>query len=117
MIEAHPARGEPAGARARRQQVRDNAFGLGGTDLNGRDLAYDGNGTGNCFAGNTGVSRDDPGRRLDARRLPVQRRRTRSAPPAQGELVALDRRGARGSWIKHPHAPRAGLEPLELYMP
>ncbi len=36
--------------------VRDNAFGLDGTDLNGRELAYDGNGSGNCFGANTGVS-------------------------------------------------------------
>ena len=36
--------------------MRDNAFGLDGTDLNGRELAYDGNGTDNCFGGNTGVS-------------------------------------------------------------
>ena len=36
--------------------VRNNRFGLGGTDLNGRDLAYDGNGTDNCFGGNTGVA-------------------------------------------------------------
>ena len=31
--------------------VRNNAFGLNGTDLNGRELLYDGNGSGNCFAG------------------------------------------------------------------
>ena len=36
--------------------MRDNAFGLNGTDLNGRELAYDGNGSDNCFGGNTGVT-------------------------------------------------------------
>ena len=37
--------------------VRGNAFGADGTDLNGYDLYYDGDGSGNCFGPNTGVSR------------------------------------------------------------
>ena len=36
-------------------QIINNAFGLNGTDLNGRDIGYDGNGSGNCVSGNTGV--------------------------------------------------------------
>ena len=43
--------------------IRSNAFGKDGTDLNGRDLFYDGDGSGNCFEGNTGVHAtlpDDP---------------------------------------------------------
>ena len=66
----------PAGARrsignqVTRQRVRPRTA----TDLNGRDLAYDGNGTGNCFGRNTGVHVDAPGRRLDVRRLPVRGR-------------------------------------------
>ena len=40
--------------------IRNNAFGLGGTDKNGRDLAYDGDGENNCFAGNTGVETSFP---------------------------------------------------------
>jgi Right handed beta helix region len=35
--------------------IKGNAFGKGGTDLNGRDLFYDGDGSGNCFQDNTGV--------------------------------------------------------------
>jgi hypothetical protein len=30
--------------------VQNNAFGLNGTDVNGFDIAYDGNGSGNCFS-------------------------------------------------------------------
>ena len=37
-------------------QIINNAFGLNGTDLNGRDIGYDGNGNSNCISGNTGVS-------------------------------------------------------------
>ena len=33
-----------------RNVIQNNAFGLGGTDVNGVDIAYDGNGTGNCFS-------------------------------------------------------------------
>jgi hypothetical protein len=40
--------------------VRDNQFGLGGTDLNGRELFYDGSGTDNCFGPNVGVQNTTP---------------------------------------------------------
>jgi hypothetical protein len=42
----------PAGSPAislDRNIVRNNAFGFGGTDANGRDVAYDGSGSDNCF--------------------------------------------------------------------
>ena len=48
----HRRRATSIGNQITRQRVRRWAA----TDLNGRDLAYDGNGTGNCFAGNTGVA-------------------------------------------------------------
>src|SRR5215213_1739050 len=41
-----------AAAVLRGNGVRQNEFGAGG-DLNGRDIAYDGSGSGNCFSGNT----------------------------------------------------------------
>lgn len=37
-------------------RVEGNAFGKDGTDLNARDAVYSTNGTGNCFAGNTGMN-------------------------------------------------------------
>ena len=36
----------------RNNQFTGNVTGNGGKDLNGRDLAYDGSGSGNCFSGN-----------------------------------------------------------------
>ena len=33
-------------------RITENVMGNGGKDLNGRDLAYDGSGSGNCFSGN-----------------------------------------------------------------
>jgi hypothetical protein len=96
--------------------VRDNAFGLGGADLNGRELAYDGNGSDNCFSGNTGVSVTIP---ADASTLAAC---PHSGPNAfsaelQQQLYAQAGEAAVAQWIRHPHAPRPGIEPLELYTP
>jgi len=44
----------------RNNQIINNQFGLNGTDLNGRDVFYDGNGSGNCVSGNTGVQVTQP---------------------------------------------------------
>ena len=88
--------------------VRDNAFGLGGTDLNGRELAYDGNGSGNCFSGNTGVVGDDPGRRLDARAVPV-RRPQRVQRADAGDHAEPGGRGKRGAVDPPSARAQAGL--------
>jgi hypothetical protein len=32
-------------------------------------------------------------------------------------MTALAGEAAVGSWIRHPHAPKPGFEPLELYKP
>src|SRR4051795_11785415 len=40
--------------------VQFNQLGMGGADPNGRDLFYDGNGTGNCFSDNEGVKSTFP---------------------------------------------------------
>jgi len=41
-------------------QIKNNVLGAGGTDLNGSDLYYDGDGSGNCYGPNTGVSSTVP---------------------------------------------------------
>jgi hypothetical protein len=94
----------------------NNAFGLNGTDLNGRDLTYDGNGSDNCFAGNTGVQTTVP---ADGSTMP------QSCPfsganafsaDVQNELIswALDETHEK-FWVTHPHPPQTGLVPLEHY--
>src|SRR3954452_5549119 len=92
-----------------------NAFGLNGADLNGRDLVYDGNGADNCFAANTGVLSTVP---ADGSTMPACPYSGANAfsPATQQELVswALDPTHEQ-HWIKHPHAPQAGLVPLERY--
>jgi len=94
--------------------VRDNRFGLNGTDLNGRELGYDGNGAGNCFAGNTGVSVTIPADGSTLVPCPFTGANTFSAE-AQGQMLLLAGKASVPAWIKHPHAPKAGYEPLELY--
>ena len=96
--------------------VRDNAFGLDGTDLNGRELAYDGNGTGNCFGGNTGVSVTIPADGATLAACPFTGANAFSSA-TQGEMTALTGEASVAAWIRHPHAPKAGFEPLELYTP
>ena len=94
----------------------NNQFGTNGTDLNGRDLVYDGNGTNNCFSGNTGVQLTMPGRPVGL--APGARSPATNAfsADAQGTMVgwALDPNHEE-NWVKHDHAPQAGLVPLEEY--
>ena len=96
--------------------VRDNAFGLGGADLNGRELAYDGNGEGNCFGGNTGVSVTIPADRSTLAACPFAGANAFDSN-VQLEMFGLAGAGAVDKWIRHPHAPKEGFEPMELYTP
>jgi hypothetical protein len=97
-------------------QVTDNAFGLDGTDLNGRDIGYDGGGAGNCFAGNTGVTSTFP---ADGSTIvpcttpPTPNVFNQSARDQTiSWLVAADHEAA---WIPHDHAPQQGLTPIEHF--
>jgi hypothetical protein len=96
-----------------RNIVRGNQFGLGGRDLNGRDLAYDGSGSGNCFS-LAGVGVTEPANRSTF---------ARCAGPngldaaVRGTMLSWIGEGAVANWIKHPHAPKPGYEPLEVFNP
>ena len=96
--------------------MRDNAFGLDGTDLNGRELAYDGNGTDNCFGANTGVSVTIPADGSTLTPCPFAGANPFRAD-VQGELLSFTGPAAVGKWIKHPHAPKPGFTPLEVFTP
>jgi hypothetical protein len=97
-------------------QITGNTFGLNGTDANGRDLFYDGNGKGNCIAGNTGVATMMPADGSTFATCPF------SGPNAfsqdvQNQFLAWTGEAAVTGWVKHAHPARAGFEPLELYKP
>jgi hypothetical protein len=99
----------------RGNRVMNNAFGKNGTDRNGRDMFYDGNGSGNCFAGNTGVQATVPEAGGTFAPCPFTGENAFDGE-AQGRVIgwaiAPDREA---QWLKHPHAPVSGITPLETW--
>jgi hypothetical protein len=96
-----------------RNVVVNNAFGLNGTDLNGRDVVYDGSGSDNCFGGNTGLQVSIP----DAAALPGCPFSGRNAfsQASRDTLLGFTGMGSLNNWIRHPHAPKRGFSPLETF--
>jgi hypothetical protein len=95
-------------------RITGNTFGAGGEDLNGRDLAYDGNGSDNCWGPNTGVQSMLPADGSVYASCPFSGANAFSKP-AQDELVGYAGPAALKGWIKHPHKAKAGYTPLEVY--
>jgi hypothetical protein len=99
-------------------QVTNNAFGLDGTDLNGRDIYYAGDGSGNCFAGNTGVMTTFPadGSTIVPCTTPPTPNVFDQAArdEAIGWIVATDHEAA---WVQHPHSQQGNLTPIEHWPP
>lgn len=95
-------------------EISGNAFG-GGGDRNGRDVFYDGNGSGNCVAGNTGVQVTVPADASTMAPCPFGGANAFSAA-AQGEAVGWTVDPTHeANWLKAPHPARAGIVPLERY--
>ena len=92
-------------------RIAGNVFGAGGQDLNGRDLAYDGNGSGNCWGPNTGVQATLPADAAVFAACPFAGANAFSRD-AQLELVGFAGANALKGWIKHPHKAKAGYTPL-----
>ena len=94
--------------------VRNNAFGLNGTDLNGRELLYDGNGSGNCFAGNTGVRVTIPAN--GSTLTPCDPAGTNVFDPAAlATMLGLSGEAGVAQQIPSTHAPKKGYTPLVEY--
>jgi hypothetical protein len=97
-------------------QVHDNVFGLGGADLNGRELFYDGTGSDNCFGPNVGVQNTTPANGDTFVPCPFTGANTfDSAAQAEAINWSVGDSTHEANWIKHPHAPKPGLTPLEHY--
>jgi hypothetical protein len=96
-----------------RNKVHDNQFGRGGTDLNGRDLVYDGSGSDNCFSlVGVGVT------------LPTDKSTFAKCAGVNGLNMSVRNlmlswigEGALNGWIKHPHAAKPGYTPMEDFKP
>ncbi len=99
--------------------VKDNRFGNGGANPNGRaDLFYDGDGSGNCFSGNTA-----PGGQLAV--VPLDGSTFAACPFAganafssagQGEALVwtVGAPNHNEFWVRKPQQPISGIKPLEL---
>jgi plastocyanin len=99
-------------------QIKGNQFGKDGTDLNGRDLFYDGDGSGNCFEGNTGVRvtlPDDPETFPACQGVGQNKLNTDTQGIAVNWAVGDPTHEA--NWLISPHAPIAGRVPLEHWSP
>lgn len=96
-------------------EVSGNTFGAGG-DFNGRDLFYDGNGSGNCVGQNTGVRVTVPADASTMAPCPFSGANAFSAA-AQGEALnwTVGDPTHEANWVRAPHVARAGLVPLERY--
>jgi hypothetical protein len=96
-------------------QVTGNKLGLNGTDMNGYDLFFDGDGTANCFSSNTGVASTWPSNGSTFVACPFSGNNTLDSSAqntAFGWALATDHEAA---WQRHPHATKAGYTPLETW--
>jgi Periplasmic copper-binding protein (NosD) len=95
--------------------VKNNTFAAGGSDLNGYDLYYDGDGSGNCFGPNTGVTTMIPSDGSTFAPCPFSGTNAFSTS-AQGQAivwaVATDHEAG---WVRHAHTTKAGYTPLEVW--
>jgi hypothetical protein len=105
----------------RSNTVRDNRFGLGGDDLNGRDMVYEGSGTRNCFAGNTTLSPNVPASNSTFASCPgpAQNAFDNSAratllgwvaAPSKANPITFEQ-----FWLTHPHGSQKGLKACTHY--
>jgi hypothetical protein len=96
-------------------KIHDNQFGLGGADLNGRDLVYDGTGSDNCFGPNVGVALTVPADGSTFAPCPFTGANAVN-PAAQAEAFGWAGDTTHEKfWLKHPHAAKAGYTPLEHF--
>jgi hypothetical protein len=102
----------------RNNTISNNVFGLGGTDLNGRDIGYDGGGSGNCFENNQDVTSVFPtdGSTIVPCTTPPTPNVFSQAARDQAIGWVVDATHEAG-WIPHPHAPQAGRTPIEHWPP
>jgi len=111
-VEAILVEKTPAARTLANNVVKGNQFGLSGTDVNGADIAYDGNGTNNCFLP-AGVTSMFPADGSTFGGCGNQSNVFNKA--AQDTMISWVGEGAMKAWNKHPHPPKPGFEPLEVF--
>jgi hypothetical protein len=96
-----------------RNTVRNNAFGLGGTDTNGRDVAYDGSGSDNCFT----LLPTDTAFPADKSTFAKCSGTNGLNPSARGTMISWTGEGALAGWRAKGHPAKPGYTPLEVFNP
>jgi hypothetical protein len=96
-----------------RNIIRGNAFGLGGTDVNGRDVAYDGSGSDNCFT----LAAGDTTFPADRSTIANCQGANGMQAAARNQMLAWAGTGALNGWNRHAHPPKKGYKPLEDFKP
>jgi hypothetical protein len=109
-----PVVDDPVAATLVGNQVTENEFGLGGEDLNARDLVTDGDGSDNCFGPNDGVRVLEPNDPSMFPNCPFAGANRFSAD-AHAHIFSWAGENARSGWIVSPHKPQPGLKPLEEF--
>jgi hypothetical protein len=94
-----------------RNVVRNNQFGMGGADVNGTDLMYDGSGKDNCFS-LEGVSKTFP---ADGSTFAGCGGPNAFSRSAQDGMIGFIGENALKGWDKHPHPAKPGYTPLEIF--
>jgi len=91
--------------------IQNNQWGLNGTDTNGVDIAYDGNGTNNCFALEPGLTTFP----ADASTFAGCGAANAFSKDAQNGMVGWIADNALKFWKKHDHPAKPGYTPLEVF--
>jgi hypothetical protein len=104
---------DPANQTLTGNQVTGNQLGSGGADLNGYDLYYDGDGSANCFSGNTGVTTTLPASSAAFPACPFSGPNTFDSAAQQAAFGWAVNPDHESAWQRHPHAAKADYLPLE----
>jgi hypothetical protein len=95
-------------------KVQGNQLGLGGTDLNGYDLFYDGSGSDNCWTDNDQHSPNIPEDNHTFAACPFSGPNNfDSDVDSQAIAWLFDPPGSH--WVRHDHAAKPGFNPLEVW--
>lgn len=99
----------PEAAELRGNTLRNNAFGLGGTDTNGYDVVYSGNGRDNCFT----IGATDTA--LDRSTLSPCSGKNTFSKAANDQMFQWAGESAVNGWKMHDHPPKKGIKPLVVF--
>ena len=108
---------DKANANVEDNVFRNNVFGLGGEDRNGRDMYYDGSGKGNCFEGNVLASSTLPEDGSTFAPCPGPSPNAYREDIRNLAITWVDEGTWEDRWVRTQHKPIDGITPLEHWTP